>query len=236
MPRRGRDVGAAHADMGERSMRVLLVEDHAELAETVAAGLRREGMAVDVALDGRQAFARIAITDYDVLVLDRDLPDIRGDEICRSVLADGRDGRVLMLTAAGSIEDRVDGLSLGADDYLPKPFAFSELVARIRALARRTAAPLPPALVHGDLRLDPGQRVVTRAGERLALSPKEFALLEYLLGARGRVVPAEELLERVWDENADPFTTTVKVTIRRLRTKLGEPPLIETVPRGGYKI
>jgi DNA-binding response OmpR family regulator len=217
-------------------MRVLLVEDHAELAETVAAGLRREGIAVDVALDGRDAFARIAVTDYDVLVLDRDLPDIRGDEICRSVTADGRDGRILMLTAAGSIEDRVDGLSLGADDYLPKPFAFAELVARIRALGRRSSPPLPPALVHGDVRLDPAQRVATRAGERLALSPKEFALLEYLLGARGRVVSAEELLERVWDENADPFTTTVKVTIRRLRTKLGDPPFIETVPRGGYKI
>jgi DNA-binding response OmpR family regulator len=217
-------------------MRVLLVEDHAELAETIAAGLRREGMAVDVALDGRDAFSHIAITDYDVLVLDRDLPDVRGDDICRSVMAEGRDGRVLMLTAAGSIEDRVDGLSLGADDYLPKPFAFAELVARIRALGRRSGAPLPPALVHGDLRVDPSQRVATRGGERLALSPKEFALLEYLLGARGRVVSAEELLERVWDENADPFTTTVKVTIRRLRTKLGDPPLILTVPQGGYKI
>jgi DNA-binding response OmpR family regulator len=217
-------------------MRVLLVEDHAELAETIAAGLRREGMAVDVALDGRDAFSHIAITDYDVLVLDRDLPDVRGDDICRSVMADGGDGRVLMLTAAGSIEDRVDGLSLGADDYLPKPFAFAELVARIRALARRSGAPLPPALVHGDLRVDPSQRVATRGGERLALSPKEFALLEYLLGARGRVVSAEELLERVWDENADPFTTTVKVTIRRLRTKLGDPPVILTVPQGGYKI
>jgi DNA-binding response OmpR family regulator len=217
-------------------MRVLLVEDHGELADTLATGLRREGMAVDVALDGREAYARIAITDYDVLVLDRDLPDVRGDEICRSLVAEGRDGRILMLTAAGSIEDRVDGLSLGADDYLPKPFAFAELVARIRALGRRSGAPLPPALVRGDLRLDPAHRVATRGGSRLALSPKEFALLEYLLGADGRVVSAEELLERVWDENADPFTTTVKVTIRRLRTKLGEPPMIETVPHGGYRI
>jgi DNA-binding response OmpR family regulator len=217
-------------------MRVLLVEDHGELADTLATGLRREGMAVDVALDGREAFARIAITDYDVLVLDRDLPDVRGDEICRSVVSEGRDGRILMLTAAGSIEDRVDGLSLGADDYLPKPFAFAELVARVRALGRRCGAPLPPALEHGDLRLDPAHRVATRGGSRLALSPKEFALLEYLLGADGRVVSAEELLERVWDENADPFTTTVKVTIRRLRAKLGDPPVIETVPQGGYRI
>jgi len=217
-------------------MRVLLVEDHAELAETVAKGLRREGMAVDVALDGRAAFAHIAVTDYDVLVLDRDLPDVRGDEICRSLVAEGRDGRILMLTAAGSIDDRVDGLSLGADDYLSKPFAFAELVARIRALGRRTGAPLPPSLACGDVRLDPAHRVATRAGSRLALSPKEFALLEYLLGANGRVVSAEELLERVWDENADPFTTTVKVTIRRLRAKLGDPPVIETVPHGGYRI
>ncbi len=217
-------------------MRVLLVEDHAELAETVAKGLRREGMAVDVALDGRDAYARIAVTDYDVLVLDRDLPDVRGDEICRSLAAERRQGRILMLTAAGSIEDRVGGLSIGADDYLPKPFAFAELVARIRALGRRSAAPIPPALVCGDIRLDPAHRVATRAGTRLSLSPKEFALLEYLLGARGRVVSTEELLERVWDENADPFTTTVKVTIRRLRAKLGEPPAIETVPHGGYRI
>jgi DNA-binding response OmpR family regulator len=217
-------------------MRVLLVEDHAELAETVATGLRREGMAVDVALDGRDAFARIALTDYDVLVLDRDLPDVRGDEICRSMVSEGRHGRILMLTAAGSIEDRVDGLSLGADDYLPKPFAFAELVARVRALGRRAGAPLPPALVHGDLRVDPAHRLASRGGDRLALSPKEFALLEYLLAAQGRVVSAEELLERVWDENADPFTTTVKVTIRRLRAKLGEPGVIETVPHGGYRI
>jgi DNA-binding response OmpR family regulator len=217
-------------------MRVLLVEDHAELADTVATGLRREGMAVDVALDAREAFERIAVTDYDVLVLDRDLPDVRGDEICRSLVADGRDGRILMLTASGSVEDRVEGFGLGADDYLPKPFAFAELVARIRALQRRSGTPLPPALVHGDLRLDPAHRSASRNGRRLALSPKELAVLEYLLGARGRVVSTEELLERVWDENADPFTTTVKVTIRRLRAKLGDPPVIETVPHGGYRI
>ena len=217
-------------------MRVLLVEDHVELAETVATGLRREGMAVDVALDGNDALAHLALTDYDVLVLDRDLPDVHGDQICRSLVAERRDGRILMLTAAGTIEDRVAGLSLGADDYLPKPFAFAELVARVRALGRRSGAPLPPALVHGELRLDPANRLVSRGGERLALSPKEFAVLEYLLGAAGRIVSAEELLERVWDENADPFTTTVKVTIRRLRSKLGEPPLIETVSHGGYRI
>lgn len=217
-------------------MRVLLVEDHVELAETVATGLRREGMAVDVALDGNDALAHLALTDYDVLVLDRDLPGVHGDQICRSLVAERRDGRILMLTAAGTIEDRVDGLSLGADDYLPKPFAFAELVARVRALGRRSRAALPPALVHGDLRLDPANRLASRGGERLALSPKEFAVLEYLLGAAGRIVSAEELLERVWDENADPFTTTVKVTIRRLRTKLGEPPVIETVSHGGYRI
>ena len=142
--------------------------------------------------------------------------------------------RVLMLTASSTIADRVEGLGLGADDYLPKPFAFAELIARIRALARRSQLPLPPILEHRDVRLDPAQRVVTRAGERLALSPKELAVLEYLLAARGRVVSAEELLERVWDEAADPFTSTVKVTIGRLRSKLGDPPLIETVPHSGY--
>jgi DNA-binding response OmpR family regulator len=217
-------------------MRVLLVEDHVELAETVATGLRREGMAVDVALDGHVALAHLALTDYDVLVLDRDLPGVHGDQICRSLVAEGREGRILMLTASGSIEDRVDGLSLGADDYLPKPFAFAELVARVRALGRRAGVPTPPTLLHGDLRVDPANRLASRNGQRLALSPKEFSVLEYLLGADGRIVSAEELLQRVWDENADPFTTTVKVTIKRLRTKLGEPPLIQTVPRGGYRI
>ena len=217
-------------------MRVLLVEDHVELAQTLATGLRREGMAVDLAHDGREAFAHIAVTDYDVLVLDRDLPDVSGDEVCRSLVEDGRESKILMLTAAGSVEDRVGGLHIGADDYMPKPFAFAELVARIRALHRRSGSPLPPVLEHGDLRVDPAHRVVTRGGAPLALTAKEFALLEYLLAAQGRVVSAEELLERVWDENANPFTTTVKVTIRRLRAKLGDPPVIETVPRGGYRI
>ncbi|MCP9952121.1 response regulator transcription factor [Actinomadura madurae] len=218
-------------------MRVLVAEDHAELAGSVARVLRREGMAVDVALDGRAALDRAALTDYDVVVLDRDLPGVHGDDVCRAlVAAPGRRTRVLMLTASGTIADRVEGLSLGADDYLPKPFAYAELVARIRALGRRAQPALPPILEHGDLRLDPARRVATRAGLRLALSPKEMAVLEYLLAAGGRVVSAEELLERVWDEAADPFTTTVKATINRLRAKLGSPPVIETVPQSGYRI
>lgn len=218
------------------SMRVLVVEDQAELAETVATGLRREGMAVDVALDGIAALQRTTGTAYDVVVLDRDLPRLPGDEVCRALAASGAPTRILMLTAAASIEDRVDGLGAGADDYLPKPFAFAELVARIRALGRRTHTAQPTVLVHGELRLDPAQRVATRAGERLALSPKEFAVLEVLLAVGGRVVSAEELLERVWDDEADPFTSAVKVTISRLRRKLGEPALIETVPEAGYRV
>jgi DNA-binding response OmpR family regulator len=217
-------------------MRVLLVEDHEELAETVAKVLRREGMAVDVALDGNAGLYRARVYDYDVLVLDRDIPGVHGDEICRTLASEGSSIRILMLTAAAAVQDRVDGFSSGADDYLPKPFAFAELIARIRALCRRVGTPLPPTLQHGDLRVDPAHRVAVRGGERLALSPKEFAVLEYLLAARGRIVSAEELLEHVWDEAADPFTTTVKVTIRRLRAKLGEPSIIETVARGGYRI
>jgi DNA-binding response OmpR family regulator len=217
-------------------MRVLVAEDHAKLAATVAAGLRREGMAVDVALDGQQALDHARVTGYDVIVLDRDLPGVHGDEVCRHLVAGGCQSRILMLTAAATIEDRVDGLGLGADDYLPKPFAFAELVARIRALARRSRPPLPPLLTHGDLRLDPAHRVATRAGRRLTLTPKEFAVLQLLLEARGAIVPAEELLEKAWDEMADPFTTTVKATVHRLRTKLGDPPLIHTVAQAGYRI
>ena len=217
-------------------MRVLLVEDHVELAETVAAVLRREGMAVDMAFDGEQALERAAVSSYDVIVLDRDLPVMHGDDVCRRLVADGSTSRVLMLTAAGSLDERVDGLGIGADDYLPKPFAFVELVARIRALGRRVGPPVPPTLVNGDLRVDSAQRTAVRAGRRLELSRKELAVLEYLLAAQGRPVTAEELLERVWDEATDPFTTTVKVTIRRLRTKLGDPPVIETVAQGGYRI
>jgi DNA-binding response OmpR family regulator len=217
-------------------MRVLLVEDHKELAVTVATGLRREGMAVDLAFDGAAALAHPALGSYDVVVLDRDLPVVHGDDVCRRLIARGSRARVLMLTAAGSIDDRVDGLGLGADDYLAKPFAFAELVARIRALGRRAQPALPPTLAAGDLRLDPGRRLASRAGRRLELSAKELAVLELLLAADGAVVSAEELLERAWDEHADPFSTVVKVTISRLRRKLGDPPVIETVPYAGYRI
>ncbi|MFE9682516.1 response regulator transcription factor [Streptomyces sp. NPDC006285] len=217
-------------------MRVLVVEDHEELAETVAAGLRREGMAVDIALDGHAALERVTVNGYDVVVLDRDLPGLHGDRVCRILAEGGSRARVLMLTASGTVADRVAGLGMGADDYLPKPFAFTELVARIRALSRRAQPALPPVLVRGDLRLDPARRVATRAGRRLPLSPKEFAVLELLMAAHGAVVSAEELLERAWDEAADPFTQTVKVTVSRLRRKLGEPPLIETVAQAGYRV
>jgi DNA-binding response OmpR family regulator len=217
-------------------MRVLVVEDFEVLAQSLATGLRREGMAVDVVLDGHAALEHLAVARYDVVVLDRDLPGVSGDEICRRVAAARSPCRILMLTAAGTIHDRVAGLELGADDYLPKPFDFTELVARIRALGRRSGPSLPPTLFSGDLTLDPSRHIAARAGRRLDLSPKEFAVLEYLLGCEGRPVSAEELLERVWDEAADPFTTTVKTTIRRLRAKLGEPALISTVREAGYRI
>ena len=217
-------------------MKVLVVEDHERLAAVVAAGLRGEGMAVDVVFDGQEALAQAALARYDVIVLDRDLPGLHGDQVCQALAAERCPSRVLMLTAASTIGDRVEGLGLGADDYLPKPFDFAELLARIRALARRAAVPLPPALACGDLCLDPARRVAVRAGRRLALSPKEFAVLECLLAAQGALVSAEELLERVWDENADLFTTTVKTTIGRLRARLGDPPVIETVRDGGYRI
>src|SRR5262249_41275454 len=212
-------------------MRVLVVEDFEILATAIGSGLRREGMAVGVALDGTDALAHLALTRYDVVVLDRDLPGVPGDEVCRQIVAGGAQSRVLMLTAAATVRQRVEGLGLGADDYLPKPFDFSELVARVRALSRRPPTALPPVRAHGgrtlvrangDLTLDPAGRVAVRGGRRLDLSPKEFALLECLLAADGRVVSAEELLERVWDEQADPFTTAVKTTIRRLRAKLGD--------------
>jgi DNA-binding response OmpR family regulator len=217
-------------------MRVLVVEDFEILARTLGTGLRREGMAVDVVLDGPDALERLAVTRYDVVVLDRDLPGVHGDEVCRRIVAGGSGSRVLMLTASATVRQRVAGLGLGADDYLPKPFDFAELVARIRALGRRPATALPPILESGDLMLDPNLRVATRGGRRLELSPKEFAVLECLLAAQGRLVPAEELLERVWDEAADPFTTAVKTTIRRLRAKLGEPPVVHTVREAGYRI
>ena len=217
-------------------MRVLVVEDFEILARTIGTGLRREGMAVDVVLDGDDALDHLAVTRYDVVVLDRDLPGVHGNEVCRRIVAGHAQSRVLMLTAAGTIKERVDGLGLGADDYLPKPFDFSELVARVRALARRSATALPPILENGDITLDPSRRVAVRAGRRLELSPKEFAVLECLLASDGRLVSAEELLERVWDEAADPFTTAVKTTIRRLRAKLGDPPVIHTERGGGYRI
>jgi DNA-binding response OmpR family regulator len=217
-------------------MRVLVAEDHERLATAVAAGLRREGMAVDVVFDGRDAVARATLTGYDVVVLDRDLPGLHGDEVCKALVGNRCESRVIMLTAASTVRDRVDGLGLGADDYLPKPFDFAELVARVRALGRRAPSALPPLLQHGDLSVDPSRRVALRAGRRLALSPKELAVLEYLLAAQGRAVAAEELLEKVWDEMADPFTTTVKTTIGRLRAKLGDPPVIETVRESGYRI
>jgi DNA-binding response OmpR family regulator len=217
-------------------MRVLLVEDHAKLAMTMATGLRQAGMAVDVVFDGRDALDHLAITAYDVVVLDRDIPGEHGDDVCKALVAEGSPSRVLMLTAAGAVEDRVEGLGIGADDYLPKPCDFSELVARIRALVRRPGTSLPSVLVHGDVELDPAHRVATRACRRLPLNPKEFAVLEVLLSAQGVVVSAEEILERVWDEFADPFSQAVRTTISRLRAKLGDPPVIETVAKAGYRI
>lgn len=217
-------------------MRVLVAEDFEILAQAIATGLRREGMAVDVVMDGADALESLAVTRYDVVVLDRDLPAVHGDDVCRQIAAGGSGSRVLMLTAAGTVADRVDGLGLGADDYLAKPFDYAELVARIRALARRSAAVVPPVLESGELTVDPGRRVALRSGRRLELSPKEFAVLECLLAADGRIVSAEELLERVWDSEADPFTTAVKSTVRRLRLKLGDPPVLHTVREGGYRV
>jgi DNA-binding response OmpR family regulator len=217
-------------------MRVLVIEDDRELAEALGVGLRREQLAVDVALDGQDGLERALVTGYDVIVLDRDLPRMHGDDVCAGLIKAGCRSRVLMLTAAGTIEDRVDGLGIGADDYLSKPFAFAELVARIRALLRRAQPGLPPVLVSGDLELDPSRRAASRGGRPLDLGPKEFGVLELLLAAQGRVVSAEEILERVWDEMADPFTSSVKVTMSRLRRKLGDPPVIQTVAQAGYRI
>jgi DNA-binding response OmpR family regulator len=217
-------------------VRVLVVEDFKVLAETIATGLRREGMAVDVVLAGDEAIERLGVNRYDVVVLDRDLPGVPGDDVCRRITTDHAQSRVLMLTAASTVRDRVEGLEIGADDYLPKPFDFTELVARVRALGRRSVDAVPPTLESGDITLDPSRRYAARGGRTLDLSPKEFAVLEYLMAASGRVVSAEELLERVWDEATDPFTTTVKTTVRRLRSKLGDPPVIHTIREGGYQI
>jgi DNA-binding response OmpR family regulator len=193
-------------------------------------------MAVDISYDGADALSHVSVNVYDVVVLDRDLPAVHGDQVCRALVDQQAEARVLMLTAASTIADRVEGLELGADDYLPKPFEFAELVARVRALGRRPGAAVPPKLKRGDLALDSSRRVAFRGDRRLMLSPKEFALLEYLMAADGRVISAEELLARVWDEAADPFTSTVKTTIGRLRAKLGEPAVIETVREAGYRI
>jgi DNA-binding response OmpR family regulator len=217
-------------------VRVLVIDDDQELAETIGIGLRREHLAVDLAFDGPSGLERALVNSYDVIVLDRDLPGRHGDEVCAELIAAGCRSRVLMLTAAGSAEDLVDGLTLGADDYLSKPFAFAVLVARIRALLRRAQPAVPPILVSGTVLVDPARRYAARDGRALDLGPKEFAVLELLLAAQGRVVSAEELLERVWDEAADPFTTAVKVTMSRLRRKLGEPPVIETVAQAGYRV
>jgi DNA-binding response OmpR family regulator len=214
-------------------MRVLVVEDHAMLARRIAQGLSQAGMAADAVPDGAAALAAAAQTAYDVIVLDRDLPAVHGDRVCRTLAGAGP--RILMLTAAAGVADRVDGLELGADDYLPKPFAFAELVARVRALSRRTPS-APPVARRGDLTVDLARRRASRGDRPLSLTRKEFGILETLLAADGAVVSAEELLEHVWDAHADPFSNIVSVTMTRLRRKLGDPPLIETVVGTGYRM
>jgi DNA-binding response OmpR family regulator len=215
---------------------VLVAEDERRVADAVARGLRREGMAVDVAYDGTTALDKARLNGYDVVVLDRDLPALHGDDVCRILREEDHDSRVLMLTAASGTEDLVDGLSLGADDYMAKPFAFDELVARLRALARRANPSRPPTLRAGNLELDPARHTVTCAGEPVELTPKEFAVLEALMAAGGAVVSNDELVARVWDENADPFTNSVRMTVLRLRRKLGSPSAIETVKGAGYRV
>lgn len=217
-------------------MRILVAEDEKLLADSIGEGLRHLGMAVDVCYDGDDALERVMVHRYDVVVLDRDLPRVHGDEVCRKIAGGDGETRVIMLTAAAGIRDRVDGLGLGADDYLTKPFAFAELVARVHALARRARPALPPLLDRAGVRLDPLKRFASRDGRPLALSPKEFAVLEVLMRAEGRVVSAEELLEKAWDEHADPFTNTVRVAVMTLRRKLGEPAVIVTVPGAGYRL
>ncbi|WP_119731252.1 response regulator transcription factor [Thermomonospora amylolytica] len=217
-------------------MRVLIVEDERVLADAIATGLRREAHAVDIAYDGAGALERTSVNEYDVVVLDRDLPRVHGDDVCRQLVGERYPARILMLTAAGELDDRVEGLSIGADDYLAKPFAFAELVARVRALGRRAAAPLPPVLERAGIRLDPARREVHRDGRPIELTRKEFAVLEVLMRADGAVVSSERLLEKAWDEHIDPFTNVVRVTMMTLRKKLGEPQPIETVPGVGYRL
>jgi two-component system response regulator VanR len=217
-------------------MRILIAEDERRLAGAIARGLRREGMAVDITHDGASALMKARVFSYDVVVLDRDLPELHGDEVCRRLSGDERETKVLMLTAADGLDDVVDGLTLGADDYLPKPFEWKELVARIRALARRAGRARPAVLRSGDIELDPARRSVTRAGAELDLTPKEFGVLEALMSADGAAVSAEDLLQQVWDENADPFTNTVRMTVMTLRRKLGEPAVLETVMGAGYRV
>jgi DNA-binding response OmpR family regulator len=217
-------------------VRVLIAEDEIRLADAIARGLRKQGMAVDLAPDGEQALMKARVVRYDVLVLDRELPGIHGDDVCRMVRGERPDTGILMLTAAGTLEDLINGLSLGADDYLAKPFRFAELVARIHALARRATPSRPPVLTHNELELDPARRRLTRSGEEIELARKEFAVLEVLMAADGGTVSAEQLLERVWDEHTDPFTNVVRMTIMTLRRKLGDPPVVETVVGAGYRI
>ncbi|MER6506737.1 response regulator transcription factor [Nonomuraea sp. NPDC048881] len=217
-------------------MRVLVVEDERVLAGAIAEWLRDETHAVDLAHDGAAALERIAVNDYDVVVLDRDLPRVHGDDVCRELVASESDARVLMLTAAAQLDDRVSGLSIGADDYLSKPFAFPELAARVLALGRRSRPATPPVLRRAGITLDPGRREVFRNGRFVPLSKKEFAVLAELMRAQGTVVSAEHLLEKAWDEHADPFTGAVRLTILKLRRKLADPPVVETVPGVGYRI
>jgi DNA-binding response OmpR family regulator len=217
-------------------MRVLIAEDQRMLADAIAEGLRRETMAVDVVYDGAAALERLAVNDYDVAVLDRDLPSVSGDDVCRSMLATSSGTRVLMLTAAAEVRDRVAGLTIGADDYLGKPFDFGELVARIRALARRAGPARSPVLSRAGVRLDPGRRDVYRGDRYISLTRKEFAVLEELLRADGAVVSTERLLEKAWDEHANPFTNVIRVTMVGLRRKLGDPPVIDTVHGVGYRM
>ena len=212
---------------------MLMAEDHVTLAGRIAQGLAQAGMAVDAVHDGAAALEAAAQTAYDVIVLDRDLPAVHGDRVCRTLAGGGP--RILMLTAAAAVEDRVDGLELGADDYLPKPFVFAELVARVRALARR-APSAPPVLRFRDLSVDRARHRASRGDGPLSLTRKEFGILEMLLAADGAVVSAEDLLEHVWDAHADPFSNIVSVTMTRLRRKLGDPPLIETVVGKGYRM